>query len=100
MSNDFELKNLKDKIVSLTQEQSQLTNDSVKAKRDEQMELDQIRRNFSILVTKLENRLAEVKRELANTKRSLESLEHKIEHEQTRAQEEEARRKMYDKNRN
>lgn len=96
MSNDFELKTLNDKILSLAKEKDQLAHDIITAERNEQMELDKVRRDFSILVSNIKSRQSNVERELSNQKRNLESLERRRQIEQNKKDFEETEKRNHE----
>jgi len=93
MTNDFGLKHLQDKIKELSEEAEQLERNIIKARQDEQIEIDQLRRGYGMRMSMIETRKATLDRELVGAKRNLYSLERQIEKEKLRAEADEAEKK-------
>lgn len=74
MSHDFELRRIKDKIKELHKEQERTTHLIVKSRRDEQFDLDRIRREYDIRIKTMETKQQERLKELEKLERELEHL--------------------------
>lgn len=93
MSNEFQFKILNDKIVSLSKEKGQLVHDLTTTERNEQAELDRVRKEFNIRTSNIRSRQLVVDSDLLNQKRNLESLERRLMIEQDKKDFELAQRK-------
>ncbi len=60
MARDYELNRISAQIEQLSREQEQLYHAITKTKRDEQFELDRIRRDYAIKIASMENRQHEL----------------------------------------
>lgn len=60
MARDYELNRISVQIEQLSREQEQLYHAITKTKRDEQFELDRIRRDYAIKIASMENRQHEL----------------------------------------
>lgn len=78
MSYNFELKRLTEKIHDLHREQEQLTHNLMRTRRDEQFELERVRREFNVKVNMMENRQGEIQKDLRDNERKYEALQRKM----------------------
>jgi len=81
MAHDFELRRLTDKLKKLTEEQTRVNQQILKSRRDEQYELDYIRRKFNSQIHALEEKQHRVAREMTTHERQLSNLEKNIQDE-------------------
>ena len=81
MAHEFELRRLTDKLKKLTEEQTRVNNQILKSRRDEQSELDYIRRRFNNQIHSLEERQHRITKETATYERQLTNLEKDIQDE-------------------
>jgi len=81
MAHDFELRRLTDKLKKLTEEQTRVNHQILKSRRDEQNELDYIRRRFNSQIHSLEEKQRRITKETANYERQLANLERDIQDE-------------------
>ncbi len=75
MARDYELNRISVQIEQLSREQEQLYHAITKTKRDEQFELDRIRRDYAIKIASMENRQQEIMRELLAKRKEYERTE-------------------------
>lgn len=85
MSYDFELQRTKDKIEDLRKEQEQLTHNLMRTRRDEQYDLDRIRREYVTRINAMETRQIALEKEIKDRGRELERLERMKEKEEEEA---------------
>jgi len=85
MAHDFELRRLTDKLKKLTEEQTRVNQQILKSRRDEQSELDYIRRRFNSQIHALEEKQHRVTRDMATHERQLKNLEMNIQDEKNEA---------------
>ena len=78
MSHDFELKRLTEKIHDLHKEQEQLTHSLMRARRDEQYELERVRREFNVRVNMMETRQEGIQKDLRDYERKYEALQRQM----------------------
>jgi len=81
MAHDFELRRLTDKLKKLTEEQTRVNRQILKSRRDEQSELDYIRRRFNNQIHSLEEKQHRITKETATYERQLTNLEKDIQDE-------------------
>lgn len=87
-AHDFELKRLMDKLQALTDEQKRVNQRILKSRREEQFELDHIRRKFSAQLYGFEERQKEITKDLERRERELQALRKRIKEEDDEALEE------------
>ncbi|MEN9922269.1 MAG: hypothetical protein RL097_546 [Candidatus Parcubacteria bacterium] len=75
MARDYELNRISVQIEQLSREQEQLYHAITKTKRDEQFELDRIRRDYAIKIASMESRQQEIMRELLAKRKDYERTE-------------------------
>jgi len=75
MQRDYEQDRVKAQIEKLTTEHGQLQSTIVRTKRDEQFEVERIRRDYKARVTAMEERQEIILRELLNKKNELQRVE-------------------------
>ena len=85
MANDFELRRLTDKLKKLTEEQTRINHQILKSRRDEQSELDYIRRRFNSQIHSLEEKQQRVAKEMKTHERQLNNLEQNIQDDKDEA---------------
>jgi hypothetical protein len=78
MSHDFELKRLTDKIKKIAEEQTKTNHQIQRARREEQMELDYIRRRFNSLTHALETKQRKQVKDMTNYERQLTNLQRRL----------------------
>lgn len=81
MANDFDLRRLTDKLTKLSEEQTKLNQLILKSRRDEQSELNYIRRRFNAQIRSLEEKQKRVIKETTAYERRLHTLQEKIQEE-------------------
>lgn len=82
MSHDFELRRLTDRLKTLSEEQKRINARILQSRRDEQFDLDHIRRKYSMVIQQLEERQRQLNKELEKRERELESLQKRIREEE------------------
>ena len=85
MAHDFELRRLTDKLKKLTEEQTRVNHQILKSRRDEQYELDHIRRRFNSQIQSLEEKQHRIAKEMNTHERQLHNLEDNIQNEKDEA---------------
>jgi chromosome segregation ATPase len=81
MAHDFELRRLTDKLKKLTEEQTRVNQQILKSRRDEQYELDYIRRRFNSQIQALENKQQKITKDMTTYERQLDNLEKTMQEE-------------------
>lgn len=81
MAHEFELRRLTDKLKKLTEQQTRVNQQILKSRRDEQYELDHIRRRFNNLIHSLEEQQQRITKDTATYERQLLNLEKTIQEE-------------------
>lgn len=89
MSHDHQLKRITDKITELQAEQERLVHASMRNRREEQYELDRVRRDFTARTNAITHRQESLTKELRDKKREQERIERMIQDDQDKAAEEE-----------
>lgn len=72
-------------MEKLHKEQEQLTHSLMQARRNEQQDLERVRRDYNIRINSIENRQAVISKELKDYERGLERLERLIKEEKEQA---------------
>ena len=87
MAHQFELRRLTDKLKKLNEQQTRVNQQILKSRRDEQYELDHIRRRFNNQIHSLEEQQQRITKDTITYERQLLNLEKKIqaEHEEAKA---------------
>ncbi len=78
MSINRDLERVEHKLSELREELTDLSTGIVRARRDEQLEIDRLRRQYDMEITNLEGRQGSVQREITHQERELERLREKI----------------------
>ena len=81
MAHDFELRRLTDKLKKLSEEQTRVNHQILKSRRDEQSELEYIRRRFNAQIHSLEEKQHRIAKEMNTHERQLSNLEQNIQDE-------------------
>ena len=81
MTHDFELRRLSDKLRKLTEEQTRVNHQILKSRRDEQSELDYIRRRFNSQIHSLEEKQHRIAKEMNTYERQLRNMEQSMQDE-------------------
>ena len=81
MAHDFELRRLTEKMKKLTEEQSRVNRQILKSRRDEQSELDYVRRRFNLQIHSLEDKQHKIAKDMTTYERQLDALEKKMDKE-------------------
>lgn len=81
MAHEFELRRLTDKLKKLTEQQTRVNQQILKSRRDEQYELDHIRRRFNNQIHSLEEQQQRITKETITYERQLQNLEKTIQEE-------------------
>lgn len=93
MISDYGLKHIQDKIKELADEAEEIERNIIKARQDEVIQIDQMRRSYSMRMSMMESRKGALERELVGAKRNLFSLEKQIEKEKLREEADAAEKK-------
>jgi len=88
MSAEFELNRQEEKIEKLLKEQEKLNLQLPIIRRDEQADLDRVRRDYSMKIQQTEARLQGIKKELETARRQTDRLQAQLDKEIEEAEEE------------
>ena len=93
MSHEFEIKRVEDKLKELRKEQEHITHNLMRTRRDEEYDLDRVRREYITRINAMEARQIAIEKEVKDRVRELERLERyqRQEEEQQAEEEREAR---------
>lgn len=89
MAHEYELRRLTDRIRDLSDEQKRINIRMLKSRRDEQFDIDHIRRRYTAIIYQLEERQQHVNKELERRQRDLLALQKRINEEAEEEQEKE-----------
>ena len=81
MSHDYELRRLTDRLKHLTEEQKRINRRILQSRRDEQFDLEHIRRKYSMVIQQLEEKQRQLSKELEKREREVMSLQKRIREE-------------------
>ena len=88
MAHDFELRRLTDKLKKLTEDQTRVNHQILKSRRDEQSELDHVRRRFNNQIHNLEAKQNKIAKDMVAHERHLFALQKKMQSDKDDEEEE------------
>lgn len=83
MSHDYELRRLTDQIKKLTEEQQRINRRILQSRRDEQFDLDHIRRRYSSQIQQMEERQRHLNKDMERRERELHALQNRARSEES-----------------
>jgi|GEM_PF-2350762 len=89
-TNEFQLRRLKDKLKTLTDDQKRVNQKIFQSRRNEQFELENIRLRFTARARALEDQQKHISKEMERRERELQALQNRIRKEQEEEMEENA----------
>ena len=75
MSHDFEIKRLADNIKKLAEEQKRINQRILQSRRDEQFDLDHIRRRYNAQIVQLEVKQKEIAKDMERREREMNRIQ-------------------------
>lgn len=78
MAHEYELRRITDRLKTLNDEQKRINARILQSRRDEQFDLDHIRRKYNNVIFQLEERQEHVRKELERREKELSALQKRI----------------------